>query len=400
MTTATRTAFERGRIEAKTTIEEDDEFYVVKDNVLVKTGVFNRWRRDAPVLEKVWKLYEGIPITHPHPEGLVEDLALVAGIVRNVRYDEKAQHVVADYALAKHEKVPGLIVRPEIVKLNAETVRRVQAGEHVENSQGTIFQFTEESGELDGKPYDITMTELVPNHLAILLDQDGACSWEDGCGLARLALERARRAAESTSDDQRDEAERRARGARREAEEGEAQGSPAPAGRVDAEDTHMCDKDCTGNCATAKELKTKLETSTSELQAARSALEKLRSHKNTSGAEAAKSDAGLAHVVLERLDKLERYEAAEAKAHETLAKDTARLAIELKKDVGKEEDLVSHYKTWPAAALLEHKSALGALKARNEGGKRRDTLRAGTNEAADGSERRSTVGIWNGKEWA
>lgn len=401
----TRAGFERGGIEKGATVEEDDDFWVVRDNVLVKAGVFNRMRRDPPILEAVWRLYEGLPITHPHPAGIVENMESVGGIVRNVRYDAETARVLADYAYAKHDGITGLRVPPTMVKLNKETIRRVRAGMHVENSQGYLYDYVNESGTLDGREYDVTMTGLIPNHLATLLDEEAACTWEDGCGLARLAIERATRARretkETTTHDDHDEGAR-ARGARRTPQEA-AQGNAAraaPAGTVNAEDPTMCDKECTGGCATAKELKTKLDTATSELHAARGALEKLQNHKTTSGMEAVKTPNGLASVVIERLDRLAAFEHAEEKAREKLARETARLARELNPKAGEEDALATHYKTWPVQALAEHKSLLEATRKTRGGEHRKDTLRLGGAEG-ERQERGSglTVGVHNGKEW-
>lgn len=50
------------------------------------------------------------------------------------------------------------------------------------------------NGEYDGKPYSGIARNLKPDHIAILLDEPGACSWQDGCGTPRV------NAAQSTAD--------------------------------------------------------------------------------------------------------------------------------------------------------------------------------------------------------
>ena len=41
----------------------------------------------------------------------------------------------------------------------------------------------EEGSTFNGTPYDFVARDYVPDHLAILPDQAGACSIEDGCGV-------------------------------------------------------------------------------------------------------------------------------------------------------------------------------------------------------------------------
>lgn len=65
----------------------------------------------------------------------------------------------------------------------------VIAGNVIENSLGW-FQDTEyTTGELDGQPYAQVARNLVHDHLAILPDEIGACSVNDGCGINRNSQE-------------------------------------------------------------------------------------------------------------------------------------------------------------------------------------------------------------------
>lgn len=180
-------------------IEETEDWWIIKDSVLTQDGVYNRIHRPADVLRDAWQAYEGIFATHPHPEDIVQSMDLVAGQVENVRLEdvgsdnEPTVRVVGDFKLAKHTSIDGFRVREENVDKNRETVERVQNGEGVDTSQGYLFRFDELSPEeQDELGAEVRMTELVPDHQAILLDEEGACNWEDGCGVARLGLENLR----------------------------------------------------------------------------------------------------------------------------------------------------------------------------------------------------------------
>ncbi|MFW6154878.1 MAG: hypothetical protein ACOC95_06645 [Planctomycetota bacterium] len=76
--------------------------------------------------------------------------------------------------------------------LDQERVRTVDLRVHnailkqrpMEVSTGLIaFADDDSSGTWNGVPYQKTLTGMLPDHLAILPDQEGACSIEDGAGL-------------------------------------------------------------------------------------------------------------------------------------------------------------------------------------------------------------------------
>lgn len=68
-----------------------------------------------------------------------------------------------------------------------EVVENVEAGGIPEVSTGFDAAVTMVAGTHDGREYDLVFSQLRPDHLALLPDQTGACSVEDGCGLARNA---------------------------------------------------------------------------------------------------------------------------------------------------------------------------------------------------------------------
>ena len=75
----------------------------------------------------------------------------------------------------------------EIGGLVEETINRILNGEEVEISTGYFADFLEAEGFFDGEPFNGIQTDIKPDHLAILdATKVGACSWEDGCGAARL----------------------------------------------------------------------------------------------------------------------------------------------------------------------------------------------------------------------
>lgn len=60
---------------------------------------------------------------------------------------------------------------------------KLLAGEKIEVSTGLYTENEPAQGTFNGKPYDGIARNYRPDHLAVLLDQPGACSLQDGCGV-------------------------------------------------------------------------------------------------------------------------------------------------------------------------------------------------------------------------
>jgi hypothetical protein len=67
-----------------------------------------------------------------------------------------------------------------------ETYQRIERGDPVEVSTAYFRDQENTPGTWDGEQYSIIQRNLRPDHLALLPDEIGACSWEDGCGVPRV----------------------------------------------------------------------------------------------------------------------------------------------------------------------------------------------------------------------
>jgi hypothetical protein len=74
-------------------------------------------------------------------------------------------------------------------EISPTLLSKVQAGETIEISVGIYCETTDESGTYQGKKYAGAWTDIVPDHLALLPEDDdlGACSREMGCGVRAAA---------------------------------------------------------------------------------------------------------------------------------------------------------------------------------------------------------------------
>lgn len=64
-----------------------------------------------------------------------------------------------------------------------ETVQRIEQGELIECSTGYYADEIGQLGIYGGKRYQSVVTAIYPDHLAVLLNETGACSVVDGCGV-------------------------------------------------------------------------------------------------------------------------------------------------------------------------------------------------------------------------
>lgn len=71
----------------------------------------------------------------------------------------------------------------EAERLYPGLVNMLETGQPMDVSTGYYHTTVNESGKSDGKPFTAKHTELKPDHLALLPDDVGACSWQDGCGV-------------------------------------------------------------------------------------------------------------------------------------------------------------------------------------------------------------------------
>lgn len=65
-------------------------------------------------------------------------------------------------------------------------LQRLRKGEPVEVSTAYFCDVEQVAGVHDGKPYMAIQRNLRPDHIALLPDEVGACSWKDGCGAPRV----------------------------------------------------------------------------------------------------------------------------------------------------------------------------------------------------------------------
>lgn len=125
--------------------------------------------------------WNGVPVTVGHPQTnkgdwlsandpkVLSDWAI--GRIFNARVEDGSLRAEAWIDVARANKVA-----PDLVQ-------RLVDGEEIDVSTGYFADAENSSGVLFGQEYYAVHRNVRPDHLAFLPDEEGACNWEDGCGI-------------------------------------------------------------------------------------------------------------------------------------------------------------------------------------------------------------------------
>ncbi len=165
-------------------ITETDKFWRVP---LVATleGVQNGALKQWAGLEPSVKWLNGkpfVPQGHPEdPEGnwtIVTDPRQTSGFMSDVEAKEIED---AESDTGFHRVLQGIANLEKEDARNQKIMDALERGDQGEVSVGYHARLEPGQGEFNGKPYDRIETNFMWDHVARVLD--GACSFEDGCGL-------------------------------------------------------------------------------------------------------------------------------------------------------------------------------------------------------------------------
>lgn len=158
--------------------------YLVAPAVMIVEGVLNGSHGallyPADELKKSVPLWNSKPAVLYHPEEGISacDPIIITnrglGVLMNTRFEDKKL------------KTEVWLDMERVKEIDEDVLTAVENGDVMELSTGLFTDDEEVSGEFDGKPYDAIARNYRPDHLAILPDQIGACSVEDGAGFLRL----------------------------------------------------------------------------------------------------------------------------------------------------------------------------------------------------------------------
>lgn len=154
--------------------------HLVLPVVAASEGVMNGLFYSSEVLQNNSQMWNGKPIPVGHPQ--VRGVAVSAnnpdiqnnnniGTVYNSKFEDKKLKAEFWINTAKAESLG-----------HSDLIERLENGETVEVSTGLYPVIENNAGIFNNKSYDKTVVSMVADHIAILPNEEGACSVANGCG--------------------------------------------------------------------------------------------------------------------------------------------------------------------------------------------------------------------------
>lgn len=164
----------------------DGREHLVVPVVALVAGVVNGYLVTPAELRAYADAWNGRPVPVRHPRdgsgyvsantpGTIE--AQVVGQFFNARIDGDKLVGELWVDIDKCERLGGEYLA---------VLERLRSGEPIEVSTAYFCDVEQATGTYNGKAYTAVQRNLRPDHLALLPDEEGACSWKDGCGAPRV----------------------------------------------------------------------------------------------------------------------------------------------------------------------------------------------------------------------
>lgn len=158
---------------------KDGKSFLVVSGIPLQEQVLNNYLVPGEEISHFVEAWNGSPITLRHPQqnngsaNVPNPDVPIIGRFYNVSFDGKrmtGEYWFDDQLLQTHAPV---------------TRSKIIAGQTVETSTGYWADEENVNGDYGGKAYEIIHRNLRPDHIALLPDEVGACSVQDGCGVNR-----------------------------------------------------------------------------------------------------------------------------------------------------------------------------------------------------------------------
>ena len=169
--------------DAATRQDIDGEEHLVLPVIALKEGVLNDVFYSRNEIETFAMAWNGVPVPVSHPKAHGHNISANSpeqeaktniGKFYNVKYEDGKLKGEIWINIAKAERLG-----------HKEIVNKLESGQMMEVSTGLFSEIEQKSGSYESKPYNLVATNIRPDHLALLPNEEGACSVEDGCGVPR-----------------------------------------------------------------------------------------------------------------------------------------------------------------------------------------------------------------------
>lgn len=157
--------------------------YLIAPVIAIREGVLNDELVTAEEIQNHFHSWNGRPIVLGHPQ---EDGIDISANDPEILHEIGLGHlfnVDLEDGKLKAEMWHPVTVLDQVAP---EYKKRLEAGEETEVSTAYYRDRKEQSGLFNDVAYEAVAVNLHPDHLAVLEEALGACSWEDGCGVPRV----------------------------------------------------------------------------------------------------------------------------------------------------------------------------------------------------------------------
>ena len=161
----------------------DGKEHMVVPVVAIKTGVVNNRFYSSEQLKAFAHVWNGVPVPVGHPQA--DGKAVTAN---QPMFEEKTNIGKFYNVNFEDDKLKGeiWIDIDKAKRLGYEAIlNHFDGGNLMEVSTGLFSEFDNTPGVWNGQAYVTAVKNIHPDHLALLPNEKGACSVEDGCGALR-----------------------------------------------------------------------------------------------------------------------------------------------------------------------------------------------------------------------
>ena len=131
-------------------------------------------------LGKFPEAWNGMPVTIQHP---TEDGHNVSANSPEVIASQSVGRIYNTHMDNGKLKAEVWLDEARLQRLSPEALTYIQRGDELQVSIGVFTDEDNTPGEFRGVPYEAIARNHRPDHLALLPGAEGACSWDDGCGI-------------------------------------------------------------------------------------------------------------------------------------------------------------------------------------------------------------------------
>ena len=181
--------FSANSITATKEITHSGRRYLVSPVIALRAGVLNGVLVEAAEFGKYAQSWSGRPVPLGHPQLNGQYISANSPDVWASDVPGHFWNVEVDGDKLKGEIWIDLAKCESMGERATAIVNRLRAGTPVEVSTGYFSDTDLASGVWNGKPYLGIARNIRPDHLALLPDENGACSWADGCGTPRVNVQ-------------------------------------------------------------------------------------------------------------------------------------------------------------------------------------------------------------------